>query len=81
MTREGFNPNVKVGENGEAQFVDEQPALPDMELVNFIEGMSVEDRIKEKRRLLSEISDRESLVHLINDVNEAEGKGNVGIIY
>lgn len=81
MTRDGFNPNVKVGENGEAQFKDEQPALPDMELVNFIEAMSMEDRTKEKRRLLSEISDRESLVHLINDVNDAEGKGNVDIIY
>lgn len=59
----------------------EQPALPDMELVNFIEAMSVEDRINEKRRLLSEISDRESLARLIDEVNEAEGKGNVDIIY
>ena len=67
-----------MSERGQSQ---EQPALPDMELVNFIEAMSIEDRINEKRRLLSEISDRESLVNLINEVNEAEGKGNVDIIY
>lgn len=58
----------------------EQPALPDMEIIDFIEGMSVENRIEEKRRLLSEISDRESLCNLIDQVNEAEG-ANVTIIY
>lgn len=58
----------------------EQPALPDMELINFIEAMSPEQRIAEKRRLLSEISDRESLCNLIDQVNEAEG-ANVTIIY
>lgn len=57
-----------------------QPALPDMELVNFIEGLTHEQRLAEKARLLSEISDRESLVNLINQVNEAEGK-EVDIIY
>jgi len=58
----------------------EQPTLPDMELVRVVEGMKPEQRIEEKRRLLSEISDRERLVHLINDVNDAEGI-DVTIIY
>lgn len=51
----------------------EQPALPDMELVNVIEKMKPQARIEYKRQLLSDISRRESLVHLINEVNEAEG--------
>lgn len=80
--RNGFNPNVKVGPDGEAQFVDnDEPALPDMELNNMVERMTMAERVQEKRRLLSEISDREALVHLINDVNAAEGKDNVDIIY
>lgn len=58
----------------------EEPALPDMELINLVEGMSPHVRVQEKRRLLQEISDRESLVHLINDVNEAEGI-DVTILY
>lgn len=62
------------------QKFEEQPALPDMELVNIIEGMSPEQRIEYKRQLLEQISDRESLVHLINDVNAAEGC-DVDIIY
>jgi hypothetical protein len=57
-----------------------QPALPDMELINIIESMTVENRIEEKRRLLSEVSDRESLINLIDQVNEAEG-ADVTIIY
>lgn len=51
----------------------EQAALPDMELVNYIEGLSVEDRIAHKRRYLSEISDREALCRMIDEVNDAEG--------
>lgn len=58
----------------------EEPALPDMELINLVEGMNPHERVQEKRRLLQEISDRESLVHLINDVNEAEGI-DVTILY
>lgn len=58
----------------------EEPALPDMELINIVEGMSPDERIQEKRRLLQEISDRESLVHLINEVNDVEGI-DVTIIY
>lgn len=59
---------------------EEQPALPDMELVNIIEGMSPEERIENKRRWLSEISDREMLCRMVDDANEAEG-ADVTIIY
>ena len=58
----------------------EQPALPDMDLINIIEGMTPDQRIQEKRRLLAEISDREKLCNLIDRVNDAEGI-NVEIIY
>ena len=58
----------------------EQSALPDMELINIIEGMTPDQRIQEKRRLLAEISDREELCNLIDRVNDAEGI-NVEIIY
>ena len=57
-----------------------EPALPDMELINVIEGMSFSQRVAEKRRLLSEISDRETLVNIINDVNQAEGKDDSDLI-
>ena len=59
---------------------EEQPALPDMELVNFIERMTPEERIEHKRRYLSEISDREQLCRMIDDANDAEGV-DVTIIY
>lgn len=59
---------------------EEQPALPDMELINVVEGMSIEERIENKRRWLSEISDREMLCNLVDRVNEAEG-ADVTIIY
>lgn len=71
-TVRGFNPEVKVGPNGEAQFIDQQP-LPGMELRDLVEGMSYIEREAYKQKLLNDISDREILVHLINDVNEAEG--------
>lgn len=51
----------------------EQEPLPNMELRDLVEGMSYIEREAYKRKLLSEMSDREMLVHLINDVNEAEG--------
>ena len=57
-----------------------QEALPDMELVNFIERMSPEERIEHKRRWLSEISDREMLCRMVDDTNAAEGV-DVEIIY
>ena len=57
----------------QAKQFEEQPALPDMELINIVEGMSPEQRLDYKRQLLEQISDRETLVHLINDVNAAEG--------
>ena len=59
---------------------DNQPALPDMELVNIIEGMSPEERIEHKRRWLSEISDREILCRMVDDADAAEGI-DVEIIY
>lgn len=52
---------------------EQQGALPDMELVTVVEGMSPQERLAHKAKLLAEISDRESLVHLINDVNDMEG--------
>lgn len=51
----------------------EQEPLPNMELRDLVEGMSYIEREAYKQKLLSEMSDREMLVHLINDVNEAEG--------
>ena len=51
----------------------EQEALPGMELRDIVEGMNYIERQAYKEKLLSEMSDREILVHLINDVNEAEG--------
>ena len=59
---------------------ERQEALPDMELVNFIERMSHEERIEHKRRWLSEISDREMLCRMVDDTNAAEGV-DVEIIY
>lgn len=66
--------------SGQNNRQEAEPALPDMELVNIVESMTADERIKYKRRLLSEISDRESLVHLINEVNDIEGV-DVEIIY
>jgi len=52
----------------------EQEALEGMELVDLVESMSYYERIAYKNKLLSEMSDRETLVHLINEVNEVEGQ-------
>lgn len=46
-------------------------ALPGLELHNIIEGMSSEAREAYKDRLLSEISDREHLVFLINETEKS----------
>ena len=59
---------------------DEEPALPDMELVNVIESMHPEERIEHKRRWLAEISDREMLCRMVDDANHAEGL-DIEIIY
>ena len=59
---------------------EEQPALPDMELVNMIESMHPEERIENKRRWLAEISDREMLCRMVDDANHAEGL-DIEIIY
>lgn len=58
----------------------EQPALPDMELSDIIKNMTPDQRIQEKRRLLSEISDREILCNIIDKVNDAE-EINVELIH
>lgn len=52
---------------------DNQPALPDMELVNIIRNMPPEERMENKRRWLSEISDREILCRMVDDANRADG--------
>lgn len=52
---------------------DNQPALPDMELVNIIRNMPPEERMENKRRWLSEISEREMLCRLVDDANKADG--------
>lgn len=50
-----------------------QEALPDLELIDIVQNMSPEERVSEKERLLSEISDREYLVNMINFVSDQEG--------
>jgi len=55
----------------------EQEALPGLELRDLVEGMSYLERLAYKKKMLSEMSDRETLVHLINDVNAAEGQFDV----
>lgn len=59
----------------------EQPALPDMEIYQIVEGMTPEQRVDYKRQLLDGISDREVLCRIIDEVNEAEGSGEISIIY
>ena len=50
---------------------EEQPAL--IEVREILEAISPEKLIEEKDRLLAEMSDRESLVHQINDVLDGYG--------
>lgn len=52
---------------------DNQPALPDMELVDIIRNMPPEERMENKRRWLDEISEREMLCRLVDDANKADG--------
>jgi len=52
-----------------------QEPIPELELSLIVESMSFEHRLQYKQKLLSEIDDREKMVWLINDVNQAEGKG------
>lgn len=52
---------------------DNQPALPDMELVNIIRNMPPEERMENKRRWLDEISDREILCRMVDDANKDDG--------
>ena len=51
--------------------VAEQPAL--IEVREILEAMSPEKLTEEKDRLLAEMSDREALVHQINDVLDGYG--------
>lgn len=50
-----------------------QEAIPTMELAQIIEAMSPQDRIDHKRQWLSDISDREMLCRLVDEINEQEG--------
>ena len=67
-------------EPGQNNRQETEPALPDMELVNIIEGMSPDERIQNKRRWLAEISDREMLCQMVDDANAADGV-EVEILY
>lgn len=49
----------------------EQPAL--IEVREVLEGMTPEQLTEEKDRLLAEMSDREYMVHQINDVLDGYG--------
>lgn len=59
--------------SGVNNWPDNQPALPDMELVNIIRNMPPEERMENKRRWLDEISEREMLCRLVDDANKADG--------
>lgn len=78
--RAAFELNLREGQGMSERQHEEQPALPDMELVNIIEGMPYEDRIANKRQWLSEISDREMLCRMVDDANAGEGL-EVAILY
>jgi len=64
--------------NAERQ--EEQPALPDMELVQYIDNMTELERIAHKRLWLSQISDREMLCRMVDDANAGKGI-DISIIY
>jgi hypothetical protein len=57
-----------------------QEPFPEMELHNFFERMTPEERVNHKRQMLDEISDREMICRVIDEVNEQEGL-DVTIIY
>lgn len=57
-----------------------QPALPDMELVEYIDNMTELERMAHKRLWLSQISDREMLCRMVDDANANEGV-DVSIFY
>ena len=48
-------------------------AIPELELHEIVEQMSLAERLEYKQRLLDEINDREKLVWIINEVNDVEG--------
>lgn len=56
----------------------EAEALPGLELHEIVENMPVAERLEYKQKLLDEISDREKLVWLINEVNDIEGVEHEG---
>lgn len=60
---------------------EEQPALPDMELINIIEGMSHESRMELKRSALDKISECEMLCRMVDDAFAGEGLESPTIIY
>ena len=58
-----------------------QPALPDMEVINFIESMGQQERVDFKRQLLQEITDRQGLLQMIDDAQAGEGLEPITILY
>lgn len=57
-----------------------QEPFPEMELVQLFENMTPDERVRHKRQMLREISDREMVVRIIDEVNKQEGI-DVTIIY
>lgn len=57
-----------------------QEPFPEMELRDFFERLTPEERVNHKRQMLDEISDREMICRIIDEVNEQEGL-DVTIIY
>lgn len=51
----------------------ERHPVPDTEVIDTIKNMPVHDRLVMKAEMLSEISDREYLVHMVNQINDEEG--------
>lgn len=54
--------------------MEKQTTLEGMSDINMIERMGLDEREVIKAHLLNRISDYEKLIHLINDVTEAEGR-------
>lgn len=51
-----------------------QEELDGLDQTTVLEAFSYEERIQLKRYLLDRVSEAEKLVHLINDINAAEGR-------
>ena len=51
----------------------DQPSLPELDPFTIIAHMDPQERAELRTRYLNEISDREYLVRLVNEANDAEG--------